>query len=191
MRPRNWIVSLSSLALLAFVGSPVVAAHAGKNKSQPNAKSDSSKNQGKGGGNDDCDDDGHDGNHGDGARSNDFALFDGSNPLNQPSSGAVCGAPKGHAFTYNLAVANYGSDGFVRVTYTDGDWVQFPIAAGGSFSLSQAGGSKSGNDAVVRVSNGGSPAQLAGVLSAQRAKCASCDADGGTGDAGCDAFVPN
>ena len=49
----------------------------------------------------------------------------------------------------------------------------------------------SGNDAVVRVSNGGSGAQLAGVLSTQGGLCASCDADGGLGDAGCDEYVPN
>ena len=125
---------------------------------------------------------------------NDFALFDGSNPANQPDSGAVCGSQDSKPFIYYLAVANYGSDGFVRITYADGDWVQFPIAAGGSFSLTQAAGSKSGNDAAVRVSNGASPAQLAGVLSVQgAATCASCDAvaEGGIGDAGCDAFVPN
>jgi hypothetical protein len=69
--------------------------------------------------------------------------------------------------------------------------VQFPIAAGGSLSLSQAAGSKGGDDRVVRVSNGGSAAQLAGTLSAENGKCASCDADGGIGDAGCDAFVAN
>ena len=131
--------------------------------------------------------------HGDQSRlrGNDFALFDGSNPLNQPDAGAVCGALRGQPFTFNLAVANYGSDGFVRVTYIDGDWIQFPIAAGASFSTSQAAGSRSGNDAVVRVSNGGSAAQLAGTLSAQGGRCASCDADGGIGDLGCDRFVTN
>jgi hypothetical protein len=142
---------------------------------------------------------GHDGSHGHkhqdkerGLR-NDFALFDGSNPANQPDSGAVCGARANQPFTYYLAVANYGSDGFVRITYADGDWVQFPISAGGSFSLTQAAGSRSGDDAVVRVSNGASAAQLAGVMSAQGATCGSCDAlaEGGIGDAGCDAFAPN
>jgi hypothetical protein len=140
---------------------------------------------------------GHDGNHGHNDKEsglrNDFALFDGSNPANQPDSGAVCGAKADHPFTYYLAVANYGSDGFVRITYADGDWVQFPINAGGSFNLTQAAGSKSGNDAVVRVSNGASAAQLAGVMSAQGATCGSCDAvaQGGIADAGCDALAPN
>jgi len=141
---------------------------------------------------------GHDEKHGHKHKKgeNDFALFDGSNPANQPDSGAVCGSDpnKPQPFTYYLAVANYGSDGFVRITYADGDWVQFPISAGGSFSLTQAAGSKSGNDAVVRVSNGASAAQLAGVMSVRgAATCGSCDAvaEGGIGDAGCDAFAPN
>jgi hypothetical protein len=177
MRSRKLLVSLLSLALVAFVSSPLGPAHAkGKSKGHKDARSDHGK-----GGDDDRDD---------GPR-NEFALFDGSNPLNQPDAGAVCGASKGRPYTYHLAVANYGSDGFVRVTYFDGDWVQYPIAAGASFSLSQAGGSRGGDDRVVRVSNGGSAAQLAGVLSAENAKCASCDADGGIGDVGCDAFVAN
>jgi len=61
----------------------------------------------------------------------------------------------------------------------------------GSIALSQAGGSKGGDDRAVRVSNGGSTAQLAGAMSAEGGKCASCDADGGIGDAGCDKVVPN
>ncbi len=124
---------------------------------------------------------------------NEFALFDGSNPANQPDSGAICGAKLGKPYTYHLAVSNYGPDGFVRITYIDGDWVQFPIAAGAFLNLTQAGGSKGGADAVVRISNGDSAAQLSGVLSATGAKCGSCDADdeGGLGDEECDAFVPN
>ena len=134
-----------------------------------------------------------------------FALFDGSNPVNQPNSGAVCGAKS--AFTYHVAVANWGSAGEVRITYKDGDFIRFPIAAGASFTLSQAGGSKPGSghhsggggsspDSAIRVSNGGSAAQLAGSMSAigqGNPKCVSCDdtTQGGVGDAGCDAIVPN
>ena len=184
MTPRKLLPFLLSLSLLAFVGAPVLAAHA-KSKSQ--SQDDDKKNgqdNGKKNGQDKHDD------HAAGP-SNDFALFDGSNPLNQPAAGAICGAPKGQPFTYHLAAANYGGDGFLRVTYADGDWVQYPIAARASFSLSQAAGSAGGADSIVRVSNGGSAAQLAGVLSAENAKCASCDADGGIGDAGCDAKLPN
>jgi hypothetical protein len=175
MRSRKLLVSLLTLALVAFVSAPLGTAHA--------------NGKGKGKGHDRDDD--RDGRHDRDGPRNEFALFDGSNPLNQPDAGAICGASKGQPYTYHLAVANYGSDGFVRVTYFDGDWVQYPIAAGGSLSLSQAAGSRGGDDRVVRVSNGGSAAQLAGVLSAENAKCASCDADGGIGDVGCDAYVAN
>ena len=123
------------------------------------------------------------------ADQSDFALFDGSNPANLPNSGAVCSANS--AFTYHVTVANWGPNGEVRITYKDGDIVRFPIAAGASFSFSQAAGK--GADAAVRVSNGGSAAQLAGSMSAigQGAPvCISCDADS-SGDAGCDAVVPN
>ncbi|MBI4636097.1 MAG: hypothetical protein HY727_07065 [Candidatus Rokubacteria bacterium] len=74
------------------------------------------------------------------ADTSDFALFDGTNPANQPDSGAVCSANS--AFTYHVAVANLGADGEVRITYKDGDIIRFPIAAGASFAFSQAAGSK-------------------------------------------------
>jgi hypothetical protein len=125
------------------------------------------------------------------ADTSDFALFDGTNPANQPDSGAVCRAHS--AFTYHVVVANWGADGEVRITYKDGDIIRFPIAAGASFAFSQAAGSKGGADRAVRVSNGGSAAQLAGSMSAVgqgKPQCISCDADS-AGDAGCDAIVPN
>lgn len=126
------------------------------------------------------------------ADSSDFALFDGSNPANQPNAGAVCSAKA--SYTWHLAVANFGGAGFVRITFKDGDFIRFPIAAGGTLTMSQAGGK--GSSSAVRVSNEGSPAQLAGSLSAiggGNPTCASCDApaEGGIGDAGCDAIVPN
>lgn len=127
-----------------------------------------------------------------GADQSDFALFDGSNPANQPDSGAICGANA--AFTWHLAVANWGGAGEVRITYKDGDLIRFPIQPGASLSLSQAGGK--GASSAVRVSNGGTAAQLAGSLSAiggGNPRCASCDAiaEGGIGDAACDTFIPN
>jgi hypothetical protein len=126
------------------------------------------------------------------ADTSDFALFDGSNPANQPAAGAICGANA--AFTWHLTVANFGPAGEVRITYHDGDIVRFPIASGASFSMSQAGGK--GASGAIRVSNGGSAAQLAGSLSAIGAgnpRCVSCDAvaEGGMGDAGCDGIIPN
>jgi len=125
------------------------------------------------------------------ADTSDFALFDGTNPANQPDSGAVCTARS--AFTYHVTVANWGADGEVRITYKDGDVVRFPIKAGASLAFSQAAGSKSGADRAVRVSNGGSAAQLAGSMSAigqGKPSCLSCDADA-DGDPACDAIVPN
>jgi hypothetical protein len=126
------------------------------------------------------------------ADGSDFALFDGSNPANQPTAGAVCTANS--AFTYHVVVANWGAAaGEVRITYNDGDIIRFPIAPGASFAFSQAAGSKGGADRAVRVSNGGSAAQLAGSMSASgqgRPRCISCDADS-AGDAGCDAIVPD
>ena len=195
MRLMKLCAIVLGLMLAAFVGGPAVAGKAKIQSPRLNAfiqklTSDHSGDGPSWGNHDGEDGDDDDGGHGFGG-GNDFALFDGSNPLNQPDAGAVCGARPGRPFTFNLAVANYGSSGFVRVTYADGDWIQFPIAAGGSFSTSQAAGSRSGNDAVVRISNGGSGAQLAGTLSAQGGRCASCDADGGIGDVGCDAFVAN
>src|SRR5712691_10289877 len=129
----------------------------------------------------------------------DFALFDGSNPANQPNSGAVCYATDASGangpFTYHVAVANFSAlPGEVRITYPDGDFIRFPILPMASLTFSQAAGSPSGNDKAVRVSNGGSNAQLAGSMSAltvhdHEPHCISCD--GATGDGDCDAFVPN
>lgn len=127
------------------------------------------------------------------ADTSDFALFDGTNPANQPHAGAICRANS--AFTYHVAVANWGSDGFLRITYKDGDIIRFPIKAGASFAFSQAAGNKGGADKAVRLSNEGSGAQLAGAMSASgqgKPRCVSCDAisEGGVGPAGCDAIVP-
>lgn len=125
------------------------------------------------------------------ADNSDFAFFDGSNPANQPDAGAVCSANS--AFTYHVAVANWGPDGEVRITYKDGDFIRFPIKAGASFAFSQAAGGSKAIDGALRVSNGGSAAQLAGSMSAigqGKPTCISCDA-GSSGDAGCDALVPN
>ena len=128
------------------------------------------------------------------ADTSDFALFDGSNPANQPDAGAVCWANS--AFTYHVVVANWGDAGEVRITYADGDSIRFPIAAGASFAFSQAAGSRARADKAVRVSNGGSAAQLAGSMSAigqGSPRCVSCDASsqGGVGDAQCDKLVGN
>jgi hypothetical protein len=149
-----------------------------------------------------------------GGDSTDAALFDGTNPANQGDAGtanaaplgvagAVCGTKfAGQPFIFHLSVTNHssGTAGFVRITYKDGDWVQFPIEPNANLQISQAAGSRSGNDQAVRVSGvpaGTGGTRLVGALSAQgldgKVRCASCDStdEGGIGDAGCDAFIPD
>lgn len=123
------------------------------------------------------------------ADTSDFALFDGSNPDNLPDAGAVCSAKS--AFTYHVAVANWGPAGEVWISYSDGDVIRFPILPGGSFAFSQAAGSKGRADRAVRVWNGGTAALLAGSMSAVgqgNPACLSCDATA-DGDQECDKLV--
>ena len=123
------------------------------------------------------------------ADTSDFALFDGTNPDNLPDAGAVCSAKS--AFTYHVAVANWGPAGEVWISYSDGDLIRFPILTGGSFAFSQAAGSKGRADRAVRVWNGGTAAQLAGSMSAVgqgNPECLSCDATA-DGDQECDKLV--
>jgi hypothetical protein len=146
----------------------------------------------------------------------DFALFDGTNPANQGAgpgvtnpppigvAGAVCGVEKKeHAFTLHVTVTNHssGANGFVRLTYADHDFVQYPMAPNDKFQISLIGGSKGGADRAIRIS--GVPAGPGGVKLVGQASilaeeggkvfCKSCDAttEGGIGDAGCDAIVPD
>ena len=135
---------------------------------------------------------------GDDAKS-DFALFNGSAPANaSPNTGAVCGAKKAdRAFVYHVTATNRGAAGAIRVRYRDGDAVDYAIPAGGSFSFSQAGGSKgaAGADQVVRVCGVGG-ALLDGSMSAigerEKVFCVSCDVvtTGGVGNTACNAIVP-
>jgi len=131
---------------------------------------------------------------GDDAKS-DFALFNGSAPANaSPNTGAVCGAKKAdRAFVYHVTATNHGAVGAIRVRYADGDTVDYAIPAGGSFSFSQAGGSKGRADQVVRVCGVGG-AVLDGSMSAigEKVFCVSCDAPstGGVGNTACNAIVP-
>ena len=127
----------------------------------------------------------------------DFALFDGTNPVNaSPNTGAVCSVKKAKkAFTYHVAVTNYGTAGVVRIKYADGDQVDYKIPVDGSFSFSQAAGSKGGADRAVRVC-GANGAILVGSMSAlgehddgEKLSCVSCDADGGVGNTACTAIV--
>lgn len=136
-------------------------------------------------------------------KASDFALFDGTNPSNQPFSGAVCGSGKpsklgSGAFTYNVSVSNFSSSTAVlRITFRDGDFVRYQVPGGQSFSLTQAGSASPNNAVRVTIENSG---ELAGEASAVIARpgdsddstrsvfCISCDADS-AGDAACDAII--
>jgi hypothetical protein len=130
-------------------------------------------------------------------RKSDFAFFDGTSS-DAATAGALCGAGSpsdvevGEAYTFHIALANLGGPGFVRLTYADGDFIRFPIAANASLTLSQAAGGRGGFDRAVRVHNESSAAQLAGTMSAAGGGvfCLSCDT-GADGDAACDAIIPD
>jgi len=99
------------------------------------------------------------------ARQNtDFAL------LNMPGgdTSVQCGARRGSqagSFVYYVTMANLGAAGSIRVTYADGDLVDYPIAAGTSFSFVQAaGGTKNVDDLITVTGTGG--AVLVGSMSA-------------------------
>lgn len=122
----------------------------------------------------------------------DFALFDGTNPATEapPNGGAEC-TVKGPATLYaSVSGHSSGPAGFVRVTFSDGDWVQFPIQSNGSFSFTQAIGGTKGVDDRIRISNGGNPtgARLVGwvsVLGSKNIACRSCNFDDGAGGSDC------
>ena len=124
----------------------------------------------------------------------DFAFFDGTNPATEapPFGGAECivsGAATLHA---SVTAHSSGPDGFVRLTYQDGDFVQFPIASNGTLQLTQAIGGTFGVDRRIRLSNGGDSAgaRLVGSLSAislstfGTVTCISCKFDDPAGDQG-------
>jgi hypothetical protein len=122
----------------------------------------------------------------------DFALFDGTNPAAEapPFGGAECKVKSPAVFYVSVTAHSSGADGFVRATFADGDWVQFPIKADGSLSFTQAIGGTTGVDDRIRISNGGdaSGPRLVGwvsVLSGSGVSCQSCNFDDGAGGPGC------
>jgi hypothetical protein len=124
-------------------------------------------------------------------KTSDHALFDGTNPLTEapPSGGAECRVRGPGTFHVTVSAHSSGPGGFVRATFEDGDFVQFPIASGASFSFSQSIGGTKGVDRRIRISNGNDPsgAQLVGWVSVQgkRASCRSCNFDDGAGAPDC------
>jgi hypothetical protein len=134
--------------------------------------------------------------HGDRDRS-DFALFDGTNPLNEapPNGGAECYVRGGFAAKLHVTVSAHssGPDGFVRATFKDNDFVEYPIKAGGSFDFSQSIGGTPGVDDRIRISNGGKlvsagGARLVGWASIESdgvVNCRSCNYNDVAGGPGC------
>ena len=137
------------------------------------------------------DDDDNDNDHNN--NKTDFAFFDGTNPLTEapPFGGAECKV-RGPATLHASVTAHLsGPGGFVRLTYQDNDFVQFPIASGGVLQLTQAIGGTPGVSRRVRLSNGGDALgpRLVGSLSvigSKKVSCQSCLGTDGAGSPGCE-----
>jgi hypothetical protein len=126
----------------------------------------------------------------------DFALYDGTNPANT-EAGALCFAERlrvGDPWDLHVAASSFGGTGF-QVRYKDGDFVNYQVPTGTSFSLSEAAGRNRSNVAIRIIDQGGtSPAGTSGSVSAEglygtRVKCISCDEDS-DGPAACDRIIP-
>jgi hypothetical protein len=125
----------------------------------------------------------------------DFALFDGTNPANT-EAGVVCfarGGRGGEPWDLHIAVSSFGGAGF-RVCYRDGDFVNYQVPTGTSFSLTEAAGSNRSN-AVIRIIDAGgtSAGGTAGSVSAEglygtEVRCISCDEDS-DGPSACDRLI--
>ena len=135
----------------------------------------------------------------------DFALFDGTNPLNLDAAGktgAICGMTnksgdelkplKSFVYYVTVTVDDAVVDREIKVVYTDGDFVRYKLTNDQSFSMSQAGGSGV-FDAAIRVV---ADKNVSGSVSIQGKKsffnrvfCVSCD-ELADGDAFCDTIIP-
>ena len=107
------------------------------------------------------------------AQKADFALFDMEDGVNDVSVQAGCtkgsaSKPKPAPFELHITMTNRGDlggvDGFVRVTYRDGDFVDFHIAGGATLQISLVGGGTPGVDDIITVTGGGG-AVLIGQIS--------------------------
>jgi hypothetical protein len=137
-------------------------------------------------------DEGARGDNDDNGKKTDFAFFDGTNPVGEaPAFGGAECTVNGPATLHASVTAHAsGPSGFVRLTYEDNDFVQFPIASNGVLQLTQAIGGTPDVSTRVRLSNGGDllGAKLVGALSAigsQNVFCRSCLALDTAGGAGC------
>src|SRR5947208_6484027 len=90
----------------------------------------------------------------------DHALFD----TTSGDTSVQCGSPN-KSFEFMLSLRAINADSVARVTFQDGDFVDFPIKQDTSFSLTQAAGDTRNVDRTLVVSNQG-PGGLVGWVSA-------------------------
>ena len=106
----------------------------------------------------------------------DFALLDGPGGDTSVQCGAttpamVAGVPvlRPTSFIVHITMTNRGdlggTNGFVRVTYQDTDFVDYAIPAGTTLQISLSGGGTVDVDQIIKVTNGGSGAVLIGQIS--------------------------
>lgn len=104
----------------------------------------------------------------------DFALLDQEPTVADVSvqCGATFGDSRNHrpgAFTMNITMTNRtdlgGAAGFVRVTYADGDFVDYAIPVDTTVNMNIAGGGTAGVDDIITVTHGTSAAVLVGQVS--------------------------
>jgi hypothetical protein len=82
-------------------------------------------------------------------------------------------------FEFYASLRAFGGDAVARVTFLDGDWVDFPIPNDTSFSLSQAAGGTQDVDRKIVISRApGSVGHLVGWVSASaHSGTVFCDTD--------------
>lgn len=96
----------------------------------------------------------------------DFALLDttDTNVACGARRGDLSGPAKPTAFEIYITMSNFGADGFVRVTYEDGDSVDYQIATGETLNINLSAGGTPGADQLIVVEESGG-ADLRGQIS--------------------------
>ena len=79
----------------------------------------------------------------------DHALFDETSG----DTGCTCSSDKTYVFSLSCQAVVGGGDAKIRVTFNDLDFIEYPIADGQSFSLTQAAGGTKGVDGALVVTN--------------------------------------
>lgn len=79
-----------------------------------------------------------------------------------------CRSTNGQPFTVYGSFGAFGGDVTMRVTFRDGDFVDYPIAQDTSFSFSEAAGGTPSVDKKIVVSTSAGAGELVGWLSASR-----------------------